>query len=824
MITQNNLKEDMSPYDHHQIEPKWQQIWEKELKFTAEDFSTKPKYYALVEFPYPSGEGLHLGHAFTNTILDIFVRRKRMAGNNVLYPMGWDAFGLPTENYAVKTGIQPAIVTKNNTDRFRQQMNKLALSYNWDREVNTTDPKYFKWTQWIFLKFFEKGLAYKAETPVGWCPSCKIILANEEIVDGKCERCGTQAEQRMQKQWLLKITAYADVLADELDLVDYPESAKLAQRNWIGRKEGIEITYDIESSDQKVTVFTTRPDTNFGATFIVLAPEHPLVSKITTGENKAAVNNYITETKKKTELERIAEGRKKTGVFTGSFAINRLTGKKMPIWVSDFVLMNFGTGAVVGVPGHDLRDFQFAKEFGIDVIRVVVGKDKDESVIQKAEQVQEDDGIMVNSDFLNGLDIHTATQKIMDYLEEKGWGKRKVTYHLRDWVFSRQHYWGEPIPVVDCPRCGLVPVPENELPLTLPAVEKYQPTETGESPLANISDWVNTKCPHCQGPAKRETDTMPNWAGSSWYYLRYIDPDNDQAFADRQKMDYWQPVDLYLGGAEHTTLHLLYSRFWHKFLNDLKLVPGREPYQRRRQHGMILAEDGTKMSKSKGNVINPDDMIEKYGCDTLRTYLAFMGPYTQTMPWSQSGIEGSRRFISRIWNIYHEPEKITAATSPNLVTLLNKTIRKVGSDLDNLKHNTAVAALMTFMNAWETAGNSLSREDAQKFILVIAPFAPHISEDIWQQFHGQQTGTFASIHQQSWPESEMIKDEEITIVILVNGKLRGKMIVANDESIKDQPQIEAKAKSDSRVQEHLGKAAIKKVIYVPGQVINFVTG
>jgi leucyl-tRNA synthetase len=808
-------------YDPKTIEPKWQKFWDENKYYKAEDFSDKPKYYALVEFPYPSGAGLHLGHAFTNTILDIFVRFKRMSGFNVLYPMGWDAFGLPTENYAVKTGIQPAIVTKQNTDLFRNQMKKLALAYDWDREVNTTDPSYYKWTQWIFLKFFEKGLAYKAETPVGWCPSCKIILANEEIVDGKCERCGTVSEQRMQKQWLLKITAYADVLADELDLVDYPESAKVAQRNWIGKKEGIEITYDIEGSGEKVTVFTTRPDTNFGATFVVLAPEHPLVNKITTKDQRKEIEVYVDKTRKKTELERIAEGRKKTGAFTGAFAINHLTGYKMPIWISDFALMNFGTGAVVGVPGHDMRDFEFAKEFGLKIIRVVVGKDGDTSEITAKEQIQEEMGTMINSDFLNGLDIHTATKKIMDYMIEKGWGKKTVTYHLRDWVFSRQHYWGEPIPIVECPKCGLVALPEDQLPLKLPEVERYQPTETGESPLANITEWINTTCPKCKGPAKRETDTMPNWAGSSWYFLRYTDPDNDKEFASHEKLKYWMPVDLYLGGAEHTTLHLLYSRFWHKFLNDQGLVPGREPYQRRRQHGMILAEDGTKMSKSKGNVINPDDMIEKYGSDTVRTYLAFMGPYTQTMPWSSTGIEGSRRFMTRIWNIFQDQEKISSSSTQELGSLLNKTVKKVGEDIDKLKHNTAVAALMTFMNAWELEGAVLSKVDANKLLLILAPFAPAVTEELWQLLNGGEK--FSSIHQQLWPAVTLIAPEEkIEMVVMINGKRRSVIKVDNKIST-DKVEVEKLAKEDEKVVKHLEGNNVKKIVFVPGRAINFVT-
>lgn len=809
----------MKSYNHKIIESKYQKVWGENKTHKAKDFDKKPKFYALVEFPYPSGEGLHLGHAFTNVILDILARKKRMSGLNVLYPMGWDAFGLPTENYAIKTGIQPALATKNNTDNFKKQMNALALAYDWDREINTTDPNYYKWTQWIFLKLFEKGLAYKKETPVGWCPSCKIILANEEIVNGNCERCGTKAKQRQQKQWLLKITAYADRLADELDLVDYPESVKVAQRNWIGKKTGINITYPIEASSEKVEVFTTRPDTNFGATFIVLAPEHPLVLKITTKEKETEVKKYVEKTTNKTEVERMMEKHKKTGVFTGSYAINQLNGKKMPIWISDFVLPSFGTGALVGVPGHDKKDFEFAKEFSIPIIRVVEGKDNDRSEITKISQVQEKEGTMINSEFLNGLDINKATQKIMNYLEVKGWGKKTTTYHLRDWVFSRQHYWGEPIPIVNCKNCGLVPLPEKDLPLKLPAVEKYQPTASGESPLANIKSWVNTTCPKCEGKAKRETDTMPNWAGSSWYYLRYCDPKNKNEFADYKKLNYWLPVDLYLGGTEHTTLHLLYSRFWHKFLNDLNLVPGKEPYQSRRQHGFILAENGAKMSKSRGNVINPDNMIEKYGCDALRTYLAFMGPYEQTMPWSTSGIEGTKRFINRIWKIFNNKEKISASSSKELVVLLNKTINKVGDDIDNLKHNTAVAALMIFLNAWEEKDKVLSQEDAKKVLIILSPFAPFISEELWQILFKDQS----SVHSQSWPKPVKTDyQEKITIVVMINGKPRDTIKIEGGPKAKDQKTIEDLARDKEKIKKYLKESEVKKIIFIPNKLINFV--
>lgn len=763
------------PYNHSEIEPKWQKVWEEMPPYKAVDFDKKPKYYALVEFPYPSGDGIHLGHAFTNTILDILARKKRLSGFNVLHPMGWDAFGLPTENYAVKMGIQPAVATKKNTGHFRMQDKKLGLSYDWDREIDTTDPNYFKWTQWIFLKFFEKGLAYKAETPVGWCPSCKIILANEEIVDSKCERCGTPAEHRMQKQWLLKITAYADRLADELDLVDYPTSAKQAQRNWIGRKEGTLVKFgDIE-------VFTTRIDTIYGATFMVIAPEHPLALEL--AKNSKEIADYLKETSRKSEIERLELSKEKTGVDTGLKVINPATNKEIPVWISDFVLAGYGTGAIMSVPAYDDRDRDFATKFNLPIV----------------------------------TDFELVNDPKIPY-------KKTTTYHLRDWVFSRQHYWGEPIPIIDCPKCGLVPVPEDQLPLRLPEVEKYQPTQTGESPLANIASWVNTKCPKCGGPAKRETDTMPNWAGSSWYYLRFCDPNNSKTFADYKKMEYWGPVDMYFGGPEHITLHLLYSRFWHKFLNDLGLVPGKEPYTARRTHGMILAENGSKMSKSKGNVINPDDLINKYGADALRVYLAFMGPYESTMPWSSSGIEGSRRFIQRIWDLFHNADKIGAQSDPKLAGELNKTIKKVGDDIDNLKHNTAVAFLMTFLNYWEKGG-SLSLEDANKFLIIISPFAPHLAEELWHSVGvdprvdpgntGRTHGSApTSIHQQSWPVVGDIAEESAVIAVMVNGKLRGTVPAA------DQPTVEKSARE--KISNHLEGKQIKKVVFVPNRVINFV--
>jgi leucyl-tRNA synthetase len=808
-----------------------------------------------------------MGHAFTYPILDVLARKKRMKGFNVLQPMGWDAFGLPTENYAIKTGIHPAIVTKRNTDRFRQQMKRLALAYDWDREVNTTDPSYYRWTQWIFIQLFKHDLAYKKKMPINWCPSCKIGLANEEVVAGKCERCGAAVGRKELSQWLLRITAYADRLADELDLVDYPDYVKAAQRNWIGRKEWIDIVYPIKGTKGTITVSTTRPDTNFGATFIVLAPEHPLISDILKGKFKVKksrlkeIKEYVKKAKSKTDFERIAEGREKTGVFTGLYCLNQLNDYPMPIYVTDFVMMTVGTGAVVGVPGHDIRDFEFAQKFNLKVIRVVVGSDGDTSPITKKEQVQEKEGTMINSEFLNGMDIHQATKTIMDYIEKKGWGKRAIRYHLRDWIFSRQHYWGEPIPMIYCPACaekgitwwdtregktflkkhqtssiksqtnlksqienssqrpvGWFPLSEEDLPLELPKVKKYEPTGTGESPLAAIRDWVEVACPECGGAARRETDTMPNWAGSSWYFLRYCDPSNNKSLADPKKMKYWMPVDIYLGGAEHTTLHLLYSRFWHKFLNDIGVVPGKEPYQARRQHGVILGEDGYRMSKSRGNIINPEEMMEKYGVDALRLYLMFMGPYDQTMPWSTKGIEGCYRFLKRVWRLYFQSEKIGKKSNKLLICLLHQLIKKVSEDIDRLSHNTAIAGMMEFVNNWTKLGQ-LSKKDAGIFLVLLAPYAPYISEELWREVLKKKM----SIHRQKWPKYDLLlaKEKVVTIVVQVNGKLRDRLEVRVQKS-KTKSEIEKLAKMSKKVQKYLKNKEVKKVIFIPGRLINFV--
>lgn len=786
-------------YNFKLVEEKWRKVWLEDNYYTALDFKKLPKFFALVEFPYPSGEGLHLGHAFTNTILDVLVRKKRMSGVNVLYPMGWDAFGLPTENYAIKTGIQPEIATNRNTDRFKKQMMNLGLAYDWNREVNTTDPNYYKWTQWIFLRLFEKGLAYKAEAPVGWCPSCKIVLANEEVVDGKCERCGALVEHKTQKQWILKITEYADRLADELDLVDFPDSVKLAQRNWIGRKKGSLVKFKIDDPSIDVSeleVFTTRIDTIFGATFIVIAPEHEISKKLAT--NNKEISEYISKSLNKSERDRLEFAKTKTGINTNITAINPVNAKRLPIWISDFVLSSYGTGAIMSVPAHDDRDKEFATKFDMPIQEVIK------------------EGKLINSEIYDGLSIEKAQKKITT--DFKDVIKNSTNYHLRDWIFSRQHYWGEPIPIVDCPKCGLVPVPESELPIKLPKVDKYQPTETGESPLATIKDWVETSCPKCGGLAKRETDTMPNWAGSSWYFLRYCDPKNNKEFAEYKKLMYWMPVDLYLGGAEHTTLHLLYSRFWHKVLNDLELVPNKEPYQSRRQHGMILAEDGTKMSKSKGNVINPDDMIEKYGCDALRLYLSFMGPYEQTMPWSNTGIEGTRRFVNRVWKIFNTKSKFDNVTSKSLSQVLNKTIKKVGDDIEKLKHNTAVSSLMIFMNAWEKGDSYLSKEDAEKFLIILSPFAPFLAEELWNKYIDSKS----SVNHQTWPKINKLADDEIIISIMIDGKQRSllKLDLGFKETLESITEL---AKKDEKVTTYLVDKTVKNVIYVPHKVINFVT-
>lgn len=793
------------------FESKWQDKWEEGKVYSAENGSKKPKKYILDMFPYPSGDGLHVGHFKGYVASDIISRYYRLKGYNVLHPMGWDAFGLPAENYAIKTGIHPKITTVTNISNIKRQMKIVGLSYDWSKEVDTTDPKYYKWTQWIFLKLFEHGLAYEDKVPINWCPKDKTGLANEEVVNGCCERCGTKVERKVIRQWILRITKYADRLIEDLEGLDWPQFIKEMQVNWIGRKTGINITYKIEGSQEKVAVFTTRPDTNFGATFIVLGPEHPLTQKITLKENSKAVNDYIKKSLNKSEEDRIAQGRAKTGAFTGSYAINNLNGKKMPIWVSDFVLGNVGTGALVGVPGHDIRDFEFAREFNLEVIRVVVGSDGDSSEITKPEQVQEHEGKMINSQFLNGLDIHAATVKIMDYLEEKGWGERVINYHLRDWVFSRQRYWGEPIPLVHCPKDGIVAIPESELPLKLPEVEKYEPTGTGESPLAGITEWVNTTCPKCTGPAKRETNTMPQWAGSCWYYLRFCDPKNDKELISKDIEKYWLPIDWYIGGAEHAVLHLLYSRFWHKFLFDIKSISTIEPFQKLTSVGLVLAEGGQKMSKSKDNVVTPEKIINEYGADTLRVYESFMGPFGNTISWDPGSINGVYKFLSRAWEIILRPD--IKISGKGIEAALNGLIQKVSSDIESMKFNTSVAAMMEFLNL--AYGGGLTKEQKKKFLIILAPFGPHITEELWSQ-----TGGDFSVHQKNWPEisDEILEDEEVVIVVQVNGKVRDQFKLPKNISEKEVLEI---AKKSEKVQKFLA-GEITKTVFIPGKLLSIV--
>ena len=802
-------------YDPAAIEGKWQRAWEEQGIYAARDESGKPKYYALLEFPYPSGDGLHVGHLRPYTGMDVVARKRRMQGYEVLFPMGWDAFGLPAENYAIKTGVHPAITTRKNIANFKRQMQAAAFSFDWSREVDTTDPAYYRWTQWIFLRFLEHGLAYKARSTINWCPKDKIGLANEEVVGGACERCGTPVVQKEKEQWMLRITAYADKLLAGLAGVDYLPRIKAQQEHWIGRKEGIEITYPIEGRDETVTVFTTRPDTNFGATFVALSPGNPLAAAIATPEQAGAVAAYVAAARAKKADARLAPSTEKTGVFTGAYAINHLTGRRMPVWVSDFVLDGVGTGALVGVPGHDVRDFEFAQAFGIDIVRVVVGEDGDEGPVTRVGQVQEEAGSMVNSGFLDGKDIHAATELMMDHIEEQGWGKRTVAYHLQDWVFSRQRYWGEPIPVISCGACGFVPVPDDQLPVELPPVEEYQPRDDGESPLASVEEWVNVPCPRCGGPAKRETDVMPGWAGSSWYFLRYTDPRNDQVFAAPDKLARWMPVDWYNGGMEHVTLHLLYSRFWHLFMHDLGLVPMSEPYRKRTAHGMIIAPDGRKMSKSLGNVINPDDVIAEYGADTLRTYEMFIGPFDQTTPWNPRSIEGVYRFLSRVHAIAEAGKVSATAQDDALLRAAKRAARKVGDDIETMAFNTAVSALMIFLNEAAKA-EAVPQEAWESFLKALAPFAPHLAEELWTRL-----GREGSIHRAPWPEISEgeVAAETATVAVQVSGKTRGSVTVPAGAS---QAEVEAAARADARIGALLGAGEPARVIYVPGRIINFV--
>jgi leucyl-tRNA synthetase len=798
-------------YNPQTIEKKWQNTWDNEQVFRTSDDRSKKKFYALVEFPYPSGEGLHVGHPRPYTAMDVVARKRRLEGYNVLFPMGWDAFGLPAENYAIQTKIHPSIVTEQNIARFKQQLQSLGFSFDWSRTVNTTDPHYFKWTQWIFLKLFEKGLAYKAEMPINWCPRCKIGLANEEVVDGACERCGNETEVRVKNQWMLKITAYAERLIEDLDLVDYIERVKIQQRNWIGRSEGADVTFKLKDTAEELVVFTTRPDTLFGATYMVISPEHPILAKLQDRiTNMDEIEAYQREARKKTEFERAELNQDKTGVpVKGVTAINPVNNEEIPVWISDYVLMSYGTGAIMAVPGHDQRDWEFAKEFDLPIIEVVQGGD----VTQEA-YTDTQSGIMVNSGFLNGLEVAEAQKKIIAWLEEKGLGTPKVNYKLRDWVFSRQRYWGEPIPLVHCKECGWVPVPEEELPVRLPQVANYEPTDTGESPLANIRHWVETSCPKCGGPAERETDTMPQWAGSSWYFLRYTDPHNDNELASRENLDYWLPVDWYNGGMEHTTLHLLYSRFWHKFLYDIGVVPGPEPYQKRTSHGMILGENNEKMSKSRGNVVNPDDVVNEYGADTLRMYEMFIGDFEKSVPWSTDGVRGCRRFLDRVWKLQPMLVRGTAYSS-ELETLMHQTIKKVSNDYEELKFNTAIAQLMTFVNEVYHLGR-INEAEMKTFLILLNPVAPHITEEIWERL-----GFPGMLNEQSWPTYDEAKTiaQTIAIGVQVNGRVRGEITVNIDDPVEVARQ---KVMENENVRRMIEGKQIVKEIYVPGRIYNIV--
>ncbi len=800
-------------YNHHTVEKKWQKIWEEEKAFQASEDYSKPKFYALVEFPYPSGQGLHVGHPRPYTALDIVSRKRRMQGYNVLFPMGWDAFGLPTENYAIKNHIHPKIVTKNNVARFKGQLQSLGYSFDWDREINTTDPDYYKWTQWIFLKLFNAGLAYKKEMPINWCTSCKVGLANEEVVNGVCERCGAPVVRKVKSEWMLKITEYADKLIKDLDDVDYIEKVKVSQKNWIGRSEGAEVDFALKDKDEKLRVYTTRPDTLFGATYMVISPEHPLIDKYKDEiTNWDEIQKYREMAARKSDFERTELAKDKTGVVLGGMsAINPVNGKEIPVWISDYVLMSYGTGAIMAVPAHDTRDWEFAKKFALPMIQVVEGKEGPVD-INEAAFTDVATGKMINSEFLNGLEVTEAKEKMKDFLEEKGIGNRKVNYKLRDWVFSRQRYWGEPIPIVHCEKCGYVPLDESELPLLLPEVDSYMPTDNGESPLAAMTDWVNTTCPCCGGPAKRETDTMPQWAGSSWYFLRYTDPHNKEALASKEALKYWLPVDWYNGGMEHTTLHLLYSRFWHKFLYDQGIVPTKEPYQRRTSHGMILGENGEKMSKSRGNVVNPDDIVQAYGADTLRTYEMFIGAFDLSASWSEDGVKGCRRFLERVWKL----QTIMTGEegySADMETKMHQTIKKVSQDFESLKYNTAIAAMMALINDFYKK-NAVTKGEYKTLINLLNPVAPHITEELWQIIGGE-----GRVYQNTWPEYDEAKTVESTveIAVQVNGKTRATLKIGKEDA-KDNVLAKAKETIADKLE---GKNIIKE-IYVPGRIVNIV--
>ncbi|HNR53094.1 MAG TPA: leucine--tRNA ligase [Candidatus Dojkabacteria bacterium] len=807
-----------STYNPKDFEKKWQDRWFNNPFYESKDFDNKQKYYLLLEFPYPSGDSMHIGHTRNDSMMDSVARLRRMMGYNVMFPIGWDAFGLPTENYAIKVKRPPQEISKENIDTFRAQIKRLGISFDWSREVDTSDPSYYKWTQWIFLKLFEKGLAYKAEKPINWCPKCKTGCANEEVVDGKHERCGTDVERRNISQWVLKITEYAEQLDKDLDLTHYVESVKSRQRNWIGRKTWYDIDYKVEGTDETVRVSTTRPDTQFGASFVVIAPDHEIVERLLTHiseEKKADVQEYIIETKRKSDLERVAGEKEKSGVFTGLYCLNSMTGAKLPIYLADFALSTVGTGMVVGVPAHDKRDFEFATKFNLPVIRVIEGPNGDRGIVDSVEKVFEDDGMVYNSGFISGLTTQEAKKKVGEYLKENKIGDVVTRFHLQDWIFSRQHYWGEPIPIIHCEKCGMVPVPEDQLPVELPVVDSYEPTDDGKSPLSKIHQWVNVKCPNCGGDAQRETDTMPNWAGSSWYFLRYADPKNSDIFASKKLQEYWMPVDHYEGGPEHVTLHLLYSRFWHKFLFDQNLVTTPEPYDIRTIHGMVLGEGGVKMSKSLGNVISPDSLIDEYGADVTRGYMMFMGPYEGDVEWSTETINGVKRFVSKyydfllkIWEgkIDRSGEKESKAVS--------RLVKRVENNILSFKFNTTISALMEFYN--EFSQSKFSVEDIERLVITIAPIFPHIAEEVWNI-----TGHDYSVHMQEWPkvDEKLLREEFTEVPVQVNGKVRGYISVGtadSEESVKDN------VLKNTALREHIGDKEIRKLIYVPKRIVNVV--
>ena len=800
----------MKKYNPKEIEKKWQNYWDEHKTFKTDDDLNKKKFYALVEFPYPSGQGLHVGHARPYTALDVVSRKRRLQGEQVLFPMGWDAFGLPTENYAIKNKIHPKKVTLDNIKNFKRQLKSIGFSFDWDREIDTTDPEYYKWTQWIFLQLFKHGLAYKQEMPINWCPSCKVGLANEEVVGGCCERCGTEVVRKVKSQWMLKITDYAEKLLEGLDEVDFIERVKTQQRNWIGKSVGADVKFKLKDLDEELEIFTTRPDTIFGATYMVISPEHPLIQKYRDRiENINDVDKYIEEVSKKSDFERTELSTNKTGVeLKGIHAINPANGKEIPVWTSDYVLMTYGSGAIMAVPAHDTRDFEFATKFGLEIVQVIDSKDSKE-----LPMVEKENCTVINSDFLNGLSVEEASEKIIKFLEDKHIGEKKTNYKLRDWVFSRQRYWGEPIPIIHCDKCGYVPMDEKDLPLRLPEVENYEPSHDGESPLSHMDSFVNTTCPVCGGPAKRETDTMPQWAGSSWYFLRYIDPHNHEALADPKLLDHFLQVDWYNGGMEHTTLHLLYSRFWHRFLYDIGVVPTKEPYKKRTSHGMILGSNSEKMSKSRGNVINPDDIVNEYGADTLRTYEMFMGDFEKAAPWSTNGVKGARRFLDRVYGLA-ELINDESGYSKNLESLIHKTIKKVTDDYETLKFNTAIAALMSLVNEFYAQG-SITKKDYETLLILLNPVAPHITEE---QFH-EVIGGY--LNEAKWPtyEEDMLVDDEVEIPVQFNGKVRFKVVVPKEAT---EEEVFAKAEATEDFKNWLEDKKIVKKIYVKGKILNIV--